>query len=369
MKYLIICGEISGEKHAYHLIKHLKVIDKESEFSGWGSELLKSENVNIIVNIKEVAVLGVIEIFYKFFKILKNYYKTIKYVKNYKPDLIILIDYPGLNLRFAKVFNKLNFKIIYFIPPSVWAWHKSRIKILKKYVHKIFVILPFEVDFYKNNNLKVEYFGHPLVDIIKDFKKKYNSSLLEEYPFLKNKKIIAAIPGSRTFEVKKMLPLIHKLAREFNHFVFCIPTVKTISRKIYEKYKTENIYFFNNKIYEILSHSYVALVNSGTAVLETALFKVPQIVCYKVNIITFVLGKLLVKVKFISLVNLILNENVVPELIQVKYKKLKKIFSKLITNNELQNRIIKNYEILEKILTGENAYKNIAQKIYEFGKK
>ncbi|MCX7954375.1 MAG: lipid-A-disaccharide synthase [Bacteroidales bacterium] len=367
MKYFIITGEKSGEIHAVNLIKELKKIDKNSVFKGWGGSLMQSENVEIIVDIANLSIMGIIEVLKKIPFLLKAYRNTIQYIIKYNPDAIILVDFPGLNLRFAKNLSKKGFNVFYYVSPTVWAWNKSRIEIIKKYVKKLFVILPFEKEFYKQFGIEVEYEGHPIIDQIENFKES-NKSI----DFFKNnniptsKEIIAILPGSRLHEIKSALPIIKKLTAKYKQYTFVIAGITNIDKNIYYKYTSDNVYIVFNKTYELLSYAKAAIVNSGTATLETALFNVPQVVFYKLNPVSYFIGRLLVKVKYISLVNLILNRKCVAELIQFKFnlKNLEKEF-KQILNENIRNNIILGYKELKDKIGEKGVSERIALKIFK----
>jgi len=362
MKYYLIAGEASGDLHASNIVKEIKLQDSEAKFRGWGGDLMEIEGVDIVKHYKSHNFMG----FWEVIKHLKIIIENLKFCKNdikiYSPDALILVDFPGFNLRIAKYFSSYSFPILYYIAPQVWAWKESRVVQIKKYITQLFVILPFEENFFIKKGVNVCYVGHPLVDHVNKFIK---SKSIKKEDFLdlystSNKPIIAILPGSRKQEIIKKLPIMLSAAKNYtNKYSIVIAGMKNFKNE-YEYYvkSDNNISVIYNDTYNLLNNSYAALVTSGTATLETAFFEVPQIVCYKTSWISYNIAKALVKINFISLVNLILNKESVKELIQSdlnKYKLSHELSE--ILNIEVRNKIISDYKDLKRMCGDKNASK------------
>jgi len=364
MRYYFIAGEASGDLHTSNLVKAINQIDQNAECRGWGGDLMAHQGVEIVKHYKELAFMGFSEVLKNLPAIFKNLLFCKKDILAYKPDALILIDYPGFNLRIAKFAKKNNIKVFYYISPQIWAWKKNRVFGIKKWVHKMLVILPFEADFYATYNYKAHFVGHPLLDAIEninindDFHKKYNLNA--------QKQIIALLPGSRKQEIEKMLPLMLGIVPYFNDFQFVICAVNTIEHETYHKYAiSDNIKVVFNDTYAVLCNAHAALVTSGTATLETALFNVPQVVCYKANKISYLIAKKLIKLAYISLVNLIMDKKVVTELIQNELNKdnLIKELSSIVRQSKERTNMLNDYVLLKSKLGGIGASKKAAQLI------
>ena len=374
MQYYIIAGEASGDLHGSNLIKELQLLDANAGFRCWGGDKMEAAGATLVKHYKDLAFMGFIEVV----KNLPTIFKNIDYCKNdllaYRPDVVILIDYPGFNLRIAKWAKQQGIKVIYYISPQVWAWKESRVKGIKKCVDKMLVILPFEKEFYKKWNYEVEYVGHPLVQVIEEFKARQlnditTSQLLE--PSLQNKNIIALLPGSRKQEILKKLPIMLQVASHFPDYHFVVAKAPGLDEDFYnellEPYK--NVSSVVNKTYELLGQSKVALVTSGTATLETALFNVPEIVCYKGSTISYQIAKRLIKIKYICLVNLIMDKEIVKELIQdeLTVNNIKTELNKILFDTGKQQQLQQDYNLLKTLLSkGGNASANAAKSIYTY---
>ncbi len=361
-KIFIISGEASGDLHGSNLIKEINEIQPSSIIQGWGGDLMQNQGVTILKHYKDLAFMGFSEVIKNIHIIYKNFALIKKQIEAFKPDIIIFIDYPGFNLRMAKWAKIRGYKTIYYISPQIWAWKENRIHLIKKYVDKMIVILPFEKQFYKKWHYDVDYVGHPLVSVVTNFKElnKTNSS----------NKIIALLPGSRKQEINKKLPTMLKMAAHFSQYQFIVAQAPGVELDFYTNFLKDfkNVKAQSGNTYSILNSSFAALVTSGTATLETALFKVPQVVCYKGNKISFMIAKKLLKIKYISLVNLIMDKLIVEELIQDDFNeiKLKESLQKILL---IENRIIINneYEQLISLLSdGGNASKNAANIISQY---
>jgi len=314
-------------------------------------------------HIKALAFMGFVEIL-SHLKTIKQNFKFCKQdIVSFEPDVVIFIDYPGFNLRMVKWVKTKGIKTFYYISPQLWAWKKGRIEIIRKYVDKMFVILPFEKTFYKANNIDVVYEGHPLKDIIDEFIETNNNTIDN----LQNSKpVIALLPGSRKQEIQKKLPIMLQAVKEFPDYQFVVAAAPSIEKEFYKKIIGKyNILIFHNKTYKLLKQAKAALVTSGTATLETALFNVPEIVCYKSGNISYHIAKLLIKVKYISLVNLIMDQPVVKELIQTDCNKetIVSELKKILNDSTYRNQIIGNYKKLRLKLGNSGMINRIAEKM------
>ena len=365
MKYYLIAGEASGDLHGANLMKALKVEDTQAEFRFWGGDLMQAEGGTMVKHYRELAFMGFAEVISNLGTILKNISLCKKDLANFNPDRIIFIDYPGFNLRIAKWAKALNFSTHYYISPQIWAWKEGRIKGIKQAVDEMYVILPFEKDFYeKKHNFPVHFVGHPLIDAIAQREQITPQAFTKEHG-LDDKPIIALLPGSRRQEISKMLSVMLSITKDFPEHQFVIAGAPSQTKVYYKTFiKQNNVRFVSNKTYDLLSVSQAALVTSGTATLETALFKVPQVVCYKGSRISYEIGKRLIKLKFISLVNLILDKEVVTELIQTEFNtgRLKIELTKILDKHNRAAMFLEYYD-LEQKLGGKGASRKTAELI------
>ena len=366
MKYYIIAGEASGDLHGSNLIKEIQKLDTEADIRCWGGDKMKATGATLVKHYKDLAFMGFAEVIKNLPAILKNFKFCKKDISAFRPDVIVFVDYPGFNLHIAKWAKENSYKTVFYISPQVWAWKENRVKNLKRDIDKMLVILPFEKDFYKKWNYDVEYVGHPLVEVIERFKTQHPEIEVSE-------KTIALLPGSRKQEISAKLPIMLEATKNFPEYNFVIGKAPSIEDEFYESFTKEyqNVNTISNETYSLLMKSVAALVTSGTATLETALFAVPEIVCYKASNISYQIAKRLVKLKFICLVNLIMDKEVVKELIQNDLTpakisiELKRILLDPATKEKMKN----DYEALKTLLSeGGNASKNAAESIYEFVK-
>lgn len=324
MKYYIIAGEASGDLHASNLMRELKILDTSSSFRFWGGDMMKEQGGVLVKHYKELAFMGFTEVIINLRTILNNIEFCKKDILSHKPDVLILVDYPGFNLRIAEFAKKNGVKVFYYISPQVWAWKQSRVYHIKKYVDRMFVILPFEKDFYAKFNYEVDFVGHPLLDALEQRQKTQDS--FREFVRkngLDQRPIVAILPGSRKQEIEKMLPVMAKMCSFFPAYQFVVAGVSTQQKDFYSLLAGKNdIKYLFGKTYDLIEQSTAALVTSGTATLETALFGIPEVVCYKGSRISFQIAKMLVKVDYISLVNLIMGKEVVRELIQGDFNEM-----------------------------------------------
>lgn len=356
MKYFFVVGEKSGDLHAGNLIKELKKINPESEIYGWGGDYMKSQGAIILKDYKELAFMGFWEVFKKIFIVLNLFKEIKKQITEINPDQIVLVDYAGFNMRIAKWAFQKGIFVNYYIAPKTWAWQQSRTYKIKKYVNRLLVIFPFEKDFFEKYGIETHFVGNPLIDHIESFKKT-QSNLSDGISTN-----VALLPGSRKQEISYALPIFNELAKEFPDIKFTVAAVDDFGKAFYETLGPNLNIDFNNT-YSILQKSQAAIVTSGTATLETALFNVPQIVVYRTNNLTYTIAKYLVKIKFISLVNIILDKKVVLELIQENFnvQMLKIELTNIIFDIKYRNTQLDQYKILTKKLGNAAASKNAAE--------
>ncbi len=371
MKYYIIAGEASGDLHGSNLMKALYKEDTAAEIRFWGGDLMQNVGGTLVKHYRELAFMGFIEVLANLKTILNN----IKFCKNdieaFQPDVIIFIDYPGFNMRIATWAKEKGIPTHYYISPQIWAWKENRIKAIKRDVDFMYVILPFEKDFYENkHNYAVDFVGHPLIDAINNRNAVNETEFRKEYQ-LDEKPIIALLPGSRKQEINTKLKIMVSVVKDFPEYQFVIAGAPSQDFELYKPYlENKNVHFISNRTYDLLSVSHAALVTSGTATLETALFKVPEVVCYKGSWISYQIAKRIITLKFISLVNLIMDKEVVKELIQgeLNTKNLKVELSKILEGIN-RKKILENYTVLEEKLGGTGASEKTAQLIVSRIKK
>lgn len=369
MKYYIIAGEASGDLHASNMMKALKKEDSDAEFRFWGGDLMQEAGGTLVKHYKELSFMGFVEIIMNLTTILGNVKFCKKDIASYQPDVLLFIDYSGFNLRIAKWAKEQGFKTNYYISPQVWASRAKRVIDIKRDIDNMYVILPFEKEFYKKYDFEVNFVGHPLIDAIATRKVMDEVSFRKENN-LNEKPIIALLPGSRKQEITKMLSVMLSLVDEYKEYQFVIAGAPSQDFDFYKTFiKTDNVSFVTNKTYDLLSVAKAALVASGTATLETALFKVPQIVCFKGSTISYQIAKRIITLKFISLVNLIMDKEVVTELIQNDFNKnnLKSELNKILQGDS-RKKMLDNYAVLEERLGGVGASEKVAGLIYEANK-
>ncbi|MEN4758835.1 lipid-A-disaccharide synthase [Chryseobacterium sp. C39-AII1] len=364
MKYYIIAGEASGDLHGSNLMKALKEKDPRSEFRFWGGDLMKAQGGTLVKHYRDLAFMGFLEVAMNLRTILNNIKFCKEDIKNHQPDVLILVDYPGFNLRIAKFAKELGIKVIYYISPQLWAWKEGRVEIIKKYVDEMMVILPFEEDFYKKHGVHSHFVGHPLLDAISTLQDISVENFKAEHQ-LNEKEIIALLPGSRAQEVEKMLEIMLSVRPYFKEYQFVIAGAPSLPKEFYQKYVDDNVHFVSNKTYDLLRCSKAALVTSGTATLETALLNIPEVVCYRGSKISYAIAKRLVKnIKYISLVNLIMDREVVKELIQndLNTNNLVEELKKILETDK-RSQVLADYELLREKLGGKGASENAAEVI------
>ena len=368
MKYYIIAGEASGDLHASNLIKELKKVDSDANFRCWGGDLMQNEGAHLVKHYRDLAFMGFAEVVANLGTIFKNIKLCKSDVLAYKPDALILVDYPGFNMRIAEFAKKNGLKVFYYISPKIWAWNQGRVHKIKKVIDRMFVIFPFEKEFYAQFNYPVDFVGNPLLDAIEGMDA--NKTSFEEFTAenkLSDKPIIALLPGSRKQEVEKMLAIMLSIKSEYPAYQFVIAGAPSLSKEFYDPFlQGQQVSLLSNKTYSLLQHATAALVTSGTATLETALFEVPQVVCYKAGKISYHIAKRLIKVKYISLVNLIMNKEVVKELIQddLNTANLKQELDAILLGGTKYDNVKSDYLLLKKMLGGKGASFNTARLIF-----
>ena len=367
MKYYLIAGEASGDLHGANLMRALQQIDPEAEFRFWGGDRMEAVGGKLIKHYRDLAFMGFWEVVTNLRTILRNIDFCKRDIIQFQPDAIIFIDYPGFNMRIAKWAKQQGIPTHYYISPQIWAWKENRIKAIKRDVDAMYVILPFEKDFYEEKHqYPVHFVGHPLLDAIAA-RKEVSEEVFKRENGLDERPIIALLPGSRKQEIAKMLSVMLSVVESYHQYQFVIAGAPSLGYDFYKQFiKEENVHFVSGKTYDLLAHSYAALVTSGTATLETALFRIPEVVCYRGNWISYQIAKRVISLKYISLVNLIMDAPVVTELIQgaLNTRNLKAELNKLL-NADYREKLLKDYEALREKLGNEGASERTAQAIYD----
>jgi len=365
MKYYLIAGEASGDLHGANLMRALQQIDPKAEFRFWGGDRMEAVGGKLIKHYRDLAFMGFWEVITNLKTILRNIDFCKRDITQYQPDALIFIDYPGFNMRIAKWAKQQGIPTHYYISPQIWAWKENRIKAIKRDVDAMYVILPFEKDFYEGKHqYPVHFVGHPLLDAIAA-RKEVSEEIFKKENGLDERPIIALLPGSRKQEIAKMLSVMLSVVGSYHQYQFVIAGAPSQEYDFYKQFiKEENVHFVTGKTYDLLSHAHAALVTSGTATLETALFNVPEVVCYRGNWISYQIAKRVISLKYISLVNLIMDAPIVTELIQgeLNTKNLKTELEKLL-NPEHRSQLLKDYKILREKLGNEGASERTASLI------
>ena len=369
MKYFLIAGEASGDLHGSNIMRDLKIFDPAAEFFYTGGNLMQAEGGTMIRHYDHMAYMGVMEVLANLNKISRNFKLIKKAILDSKPDLLILIDYPGFNLRMAKWAKKNGIRAFMYVSPTVWAWKENRVKTIKECIEKMFVILPFEVDFYKERHGYDVYFtGNPIVDVVESFKESTNTSHFRNNNNLGAKPIVALLSGSRKQEIQFCLPAMMSLVDKFPGYQFVIAGAPSLAKEVYLPYleQQRNIKIVYGKTYELLSNAHAAVVTSGTATLETALFNVPEAVVYKMNSIVFHIGKFFIMPRFFSLVNLIMGRTVVQELLQTKLEeKAAAELDRILHDKHYREQMLRDYKELRGKMN-RGAYYKTAELMYTF---
>jgi lipid-A-disaccharide synthase len=373
MKYYIIAGEASGDLHGSNLIRELRQRDHEAAIRCWGGDKMQEAGATLVKHYRDLAFMGFVEVIRNLRTIFKNLAWCKTDIQQYQPDVLVLVDYPGFNLRIAKWAHAMGYKVIYYISPQVWAWKENRVKMMKQCIDLMLVILPFEKAFYEQKwQWPVHYVGHPLVDVIRRYKSTADAA--EKLSLPKGTEatpIIALLPGSRQQEILKKLPVMLEVAQRFPQYHFVVAKAPGLASAFYDSLLASypNVSYVNNQTYPLLLQSKAALVTSGTATLETALFGVPEVICYKGNSISYQIAKRLISIRFIGLVNLIMDKEVVKELIQdeMNANNLSRELDLLLHNPAKKAQIADDYAALQRLLGKEgNASAVAAQHILHF---
>lgn len=365
MRYYIIAGEASGDLHGSNLINALRKQDELADIRAWGGDRMQGSGAQLVKHYRDLAFMGFVEVIRHLGTILRNIEFCKKDILAWKPDVLVLIDYPGFNLRIARWAHEQGIPVVYYISPQVWAWKEGRVNDIRKYVDRMLVILPFEKAFYAKWQYDVEYVGHPLADVIAAERKE------AAVPLYTDKPIVALLPGSRAQEIRSKLPVMINLVSKFPDYQFVIAGAPAQPDSVYQQIIGKApVMLLRNDTYNLLKQSRAALVTSGTATLETALFEVPQVVCYRGNPVSFWLARKLVKVPFISLVNLILNKEVVRELLQndLNDASLSKELKSLMEDEARRAEMKAAYQKLWSLLGGEGASERAARNVIELAK-
>lgn len=365
MKYYLIAGEASGDMHAANCMSELIKRDPSAQFAFTGGDQMEAvSGKKACIHIKQMAFMGFAEVLMNIGAIRRNFATVKKDILEFKPDVLLLIDYPGFNLRMAKWATERGIKTDYYISPTVWAWKENRVEKVRKYTHKMFVILPFEEAFYNKLGIKVHFVGHPLIDAIE----KKLPALTSKEQFisengLSGKPLVAVLPGSRVQEIERMLEMMTSVFPMFPDYEFVIAGSNTLDERYYEELKKRNIKVVFNQTYELMRYAVAGVIKSGTSTLESALMKLPQVVCYRTGAISYAIGKKLIKLKFISLPNLILDKPVVKELIQDDFTaaNIAKELNKLLNDTSYRLDMLSDYESVRSKLGGAGASARIAE--------
>ena len=367
MRYYVIAGEKSGDLHGGNLIKALSKLDSQAQFRGFGGDEMQKAGLDLRVHYQQMAFMGIVKVLLNIRKISRwlSFCKTD--IQSFKPDVIMLIDYGGFNMRVAKFAKANGFKVFYYIAPKVWAWNVGRAWKLKATVDRMFCILPFEKDFFKKFDWEVDYVGNPVLDAVKAFKP--HPDFLRANNLPSNQKLVAILPGSRKIELERLGPLLASVAKQFPTYRFVVAAIQELPAKLYEPFKAlPNISFVYDSTYDLLTHAHAAMVTSGTATLETGLFKVPQVVVYKASYLEYAIGSRLVKVDYISLVNLVANKPVLKEFIQhdANEQTVTSEMSSLLEDEPYRHTMLQNYEAVYQTLNIGSASETAAQKMWGY---
>lgn len=369
MKYYVIAGEQSGDLHASNMMRELLILDQTIQFRFWGGDLMASVvGEKPIKHIKDLAFMGFVEVAKNIRTIFKNLTFCKEDILEFKPEILILVDYPGFNLRIAEWAKKQGIRVFYYISPTIWAWKENRVEIVKRCVEQMFVILPFEVEAYAKHHYKADYVGHPLLDAIEQEKSNLpDRSTFIQKNSLDQRPIIAVLPGSRKQEIERMFSIMLDVVDEFENYQFVIAGTTNLPEKAYQMAIDKKLRVVFNQTYSLMHHAHAGVIKSGTSTLESALFRLPQVVCYKGGALSFAIAKLVVggRLKYISLPNLILDRPVIKELIQDQLtpQNLKQELLKILEGG-VREDILKNYDQLIMLLGNSGASKKVAELMY-----
>ncbi len=369
MRFYFVAGEASGDLHGSNLMAAIRTLDPEASFRCWGGSLMEAQGAVVVKHYRDLAFMGFAEVVRHLPAILKNFRLCESDILAFHPDAVILIDYPGFNLRLSAKLSRAGIRVFYYISPQLWAWRSSRVYTIRKHVERMFVILPFEKEFYKRYDYSVDYEGHPLLDVINDDMPRVTRADFLQRNNLSDKPIVALLPGSRKMELAKMLNLMLQVPARFPGFQFVIAAAPSIDLQYYRALTADqDVGVVAGQTYDLLRHAEAALVTSGTATLETALMGVPQIVCYRGSTLSYFIARQIVKVKYISLVNLIADQPLLTELIQHDFNlgQLTSRLNSILSDPEEKKRIRDGYARLKMTLGGPGASMRIAKKVMQY---
>ena len=361
MRYYIIAGERSGDLHGSNLVKAIRKHDPDAVFRGLGGDYLQQAGVALFAHYAEFAVMGFVEVLLNIIRISRYLRKCADDIVAYRADVLILIDYAGFNRQMARMARKRNIKVFYYISPKVWAWNQGRAHQLKANVDRMFVILPFEKDFYRKFDWEVDYVGNPVLDAVKAYQG--DDTFLQRKDLQGGARLVALLPGSRKQEVMNIVPVMREIVTRFPDLRFAVATVNNLEKKLYDPLAgLPNVTFVDEDTYNLLRHAHAAIVTSGTATLETALFRVPQIVVYKAGRLSYAVARMVIKVEFISLVNLIAGREVVKEMIQQEANadSISVELKAILSDEEYRRRMIEQYDSVISLLDTGSASENAA---------
>ena len=376
MRYFLIAGEASGDLHGSNLIKGIRSVDSNAQIRCWGGDLMQEAGGELVRHYKEGAIMGFVEVLANLGKLAKNLQDCKNNILEYNPDVIVLIDYPGFNFRIAQFAKERGFRVFYYIAPKVWAWKEKRVHRLKKYVDKLFIIFPFEIDYFKKWGIDAIYNGNPLLDSVDN----HPSATETKEEFCKRADLnpdsttVALLAGSRRGEIKYLLPRMIEVAKRYPSYQFLLACAPSVDLEFYKGIigkKCSNIKLLMGETYSILRHSNAAIINSGTASLEAALIGVPQVVCYGGNEISYQIARMVVKLKYISLANLIMDKGLFKELIQHSCTPalISQELDQLLHNQEYRARMMQDYADVRTVLGDAGASAKVAKAMIEELKK
>lgn len=367
MKFYFVAGERSGDLHGGNLIRELRSLHSNIDCRGFGGDQMMLAGMEVVVHYRELAFMGFTEVVANLFTIARKLRQCKEDILEFKPDVIVLIDYAGFNLRIARFAKSQGIKVFWYISPKVWAWNQQRALKLKANIDRMFVILPFEQEFFKQHQWEVDYVGNPVLDAVKNHST--DPDFLNRHNLDRTKPLIALLPGSRVQEVKRIIPEMASVVSRFPMYQFVVAMVDNLPTGLYDPLRQfDHVKMVVGNTYDLLAHAHAAVVTSGTATLETALFKVPQVVVYRAGRISYAIGKAVIKVKFISLVNLIAGKKVVQELIQDESNAVAigDELGRMMTDNQYRSQMLAGYDQIIKLLDTGSASKNTAERMLAY---
>lgn len=372
MRYYIIAGEASGDLHASNCMKEIMKMDPQAVFAFTGGQLMEEvAGQKADIHIEQMAFMGFVDVLRNIRTIKKNFTVVKERILAFKPDVLLLVDYPGFNLRMARWATEQGIRVEYYISPTVWAWKENRVEQIRKYTNRLFVILPFEAPFYKKHNHQVYFVGHPLIDAVESQRATFRS--MEKFIAdnkLSGRPIIAVLPGSRVQEIERMLGIMMKVISAFGGHEFVVAGASHLSPALYEPLRRHGVSVLFGQTHELMHHAEAGIIKSGTSTLESALLDLPQVVCYKGGALSFAIGKRLVNVKYIGLPNLILDRPLVKELVQqdLTPENITAELHRLLNDGDYRRAMLQGYEEVKKALGGPGASRRLAQHLVEDAK-